>query len=95
MRECSLAWPARLVRQASAAGAPGRLPVLRAVLARGVPVPREPADLAVIGGEGAVRAALARLHDAGAGQLAGVVLPDPAEPAKSVERAHRLLAELA
>ena len=65
------------------------------MLARGVPVLREPADLAVIGGEGAVRAALARLHDAGAGQLAGVVLPDPAEPAKPVERAHRLLAELA
>ena len=67
----------------------------RAVLARGVPVPREPSDLVIIGAEVGVRAALGRLNRAGVGELVAVVLPDPAEPAKSAQRAHRLLAELA
>lgn len=67
----------------------------RAVLARGVPVPREPADLAIIGAEADARAALGRLNDTGVGQLVAVILPDPGEPARSAQRAYRLLAELA
>lgn len=67
----------------------------RTVLARGVEVPREPADLAVIGAEASVRAAFSRLNDVGVGQLVAVVLPDPHEPAQSTQRANRLLAELA
>jgi len=67
----------------------------RAVISYRAPAPREPADVAVTGTEADVRLAFGRLAAQGVSEVAAVVLPDPADPPGSVQRARRLLAALA
>jgi 5,10-methylenetetrahydromethanopterin reductase len=67
----------------------------RAVLAYRAPTPREPADVAIVGAESEVREAFGRLAAAGVSEIVAVVLPDPADPTGSAQRARRLLAALA
>jgi 5,10-methylenetetrahydromethanopterin reductase len=67
----------------------------RAVLSYHRQVPREPADLVVIGAEAEVRAAFGRLAAAGVAKVVAIVLPDSADAGESLRRAHRLLAALA
>ncbi len=67
----------------------------RNVLSYRAPAPREPVDVAIVGDETEIRAAFGRLAAAGVSEVVAVVLPDPADPPGSIERAHRLLAALA
>lgn len=67
----------------------------RAVLAYRAPAPREPADVAIAGTEADVHLGLSRLAAQGVSEAVAVVLPDPADPPGSVQRARRLLAALA
>jgi F420-dependent oxidoreductase-like protein len=67
----------------------------RNVLCYHAHTPREPEDVAVVGEEAEVRAALGRLAAAGASEVVAVVLPDPVDPPGSVQRAHQLLTALA
>lgn len=67
----------------------------RAVLGYRAPAPREPADVAIVGTDTDVRLAFGRLAAEGVSEVVAVVLPDPADPPGSVQRARRLLAALA
>jgi alkanesulfonate monooxygenase SsuD/methylene tetrahydromethanopterin reductase-like flavin-dependent oxidoreductase (luciferase family) len=76
-------------------GALGSYDSYRAVLAYRAPAPREPADVAIVGTEADGRLAFGRLAAEGVSEVVAVVLPDPADPPGSVQRARRLLAALA
>lgn len=76
-------------------GSLGTYDSYKAVLAYRAPAPREPADVAIVGTEADVRAGLSRLAAQGVSEAVAVVLPDPADPAGSAQRARRLLAALA
>jgi hypothetical protein len=51
--------------------------------------------MAIAGTEADVRQAFGRLSAQGVSEVAAVVLPDPADPPGSIQRARRLLAALA
>lgn len=76
-------------------GALGTYDSYKAVLAYRAPAPREPADVAIVGTEADVRLGLRRLAAQGVSEAVAVVLPDPADPLGSAQRARRLLAALA
>jgi 5,10-methylenetetrahydromethanopterin reductase len=76
-------------------GALGAYDSYRAVLAYRAPAPRDPADVAIVGTEADIRLAFGRLAAEGVSEVVAIVLPDPADPPGSVQRAHRLLDALA
>jgi 5,10-methylenetetrahydromethanopterin reductase len=67
----------------------------RVSLSFGAAAPRAPVDVSVIGTEADVAIAFDRLAAIGVSESVAVVLPDPTDPAASVERARQLLAAMA
>ena len=73
----------------------GQFESYRASLDRAGPPGRGPDDVVIIGSENRVAEGVGRLFDAGASEVATVILSDPENPQGSVIRGGRLIGELA